>query len=260
MNTAYHILRTTMLQKFFGKTGTAAFIFGALMHDIEHTGRNNLFEINSISKLAIRYNDNSVLESHHAARAFQILSVSELNIFQKMHPDEFPLFRKFVIQGILSTDIKKHFDELSSLKERIDSGDFNPYEESDTGGMQDFLLFIGILMHTCDLYVPTLEVSQSMKWSKLVNLEFIDQSKCEISNNLLVTPFLLGLEDMKKQANSEKFFVTKIVQPLWMEVDRFLQGELSTRLAFIQKNLSNWEEILQQELRKEQEEKLAINS
>lgn len=126
------------------------------MHDIEHTGRNNLFEINSISKLAVRYNDNSVLENHHAARAFQILKIDELNIFEKMHPEEFPLFRKFVVHGILSTDIKNHFNELAAMKQRIDSGDFNPQEESNTEEMQDFLLFIGVLMHACDLYVPTL--------------------------------------------------------------------------------------------------------
>lgn len=70
MNAAYHMLRTTLLPKYFGKTGTAAFLYAALMHDVDHTGRNNMFEINSASKLAIRYNDDSVLENHHSARAF----------------------------------------------------------------------------------------------------------------------------------------------------------------------------------------------
>ena len=36
--------------------------FSGLCHDINHTGRTNIFEINSQSKLALRYNDNSVLE------------------------------------------------------------------------------------------------------------------------------------------------------------------------------------------------------
>jgi 3'5'-cyclic nucleotide phosphodiesterase len=97
MNAAYSMLRTTNLPKYFGKTGTSAFLFAALMHDVEHTGRNNMFEMNSSSKLAVRYNDNSVLENHHSARAFYILSKAEFNIFNKMHADEFPIFRKFVI-------------------------------------------------------------------------------------------------------------------------------------------------------------------
>ena len=37
-------------------------VFAALCHDLGHTGHSNLFEINSMSKLAIRYHDKSVLE------------------------------------------------------------------------------------------------------------------------------------------------------------------------------------------------------
>lgn len=33
-----------------------------LVHDISHTAHTNLFEVNSMSKLAIRYHDKSVLE------------------------------------------------------------------------------------------------------------------------------------------------------------------------------------------------------
>lgn len=251
MNAAYSFLRTTILPKYFGKTGTAAMLFAALMHDIEHTGRNNMFEINSASKLAIRYNDDSVLENHHSARAFLILSQAEFNIFNQMHANEFPQFRQYVIQAILSTDIKKHFTELAQFKGRIDSVDFSPYE--DDGDQSDFLLLIGVLLHTCDLYVPTLDTKRSMKWSKLVNTEFINQSNYEIANMLPVTPFLKGLEDMKKQANSEKFFITKIVNPLWLEVDRFLQGDLAQRLSNIEENLINWGEILQKHTEIEQD-------
>jgi 3'5'-cyclic nucleotide phosphodiesterase len=88
-------------------------LFGALMHDIDHTGRNNMFEINRQGKLSIRYNDNSVLENHHTARTFSILADRKYNIFENMHQNNFPNFRKYVIHSILSTDIKKHFTELA---------------------------------------------------------------------------------------------------------------------------------------------------
>ncbi len=35
-------------------------LFSGLCHDVGHTGRNNTFEINTNSKLAIKYNDKSV--------------------------------------------------------------------------------------------------------------------------------------------------------------------------------------------------------
>lgn len=37
-------------------------IISALCHDVGHTGRTNLFEVNSLSMLAVRYHDRNVLE------------------------------------------------------------------------------------------------------------------------------------------------------------------------------------------------------
>lgn len=56
-------------------------MFSALMHDINHTGKNNTFEEISMSKLAVLYNDRSVLENHHAATAFRLLRQEDFNIF-----------------------------------------------------------------------------------------------------------------------------------------------------------------------------------
>lgn len=39
-----------------------ALILSGLCHDVSHSGRTNIFEINSLSNLAIRYHDRSVLE------------------------------------------------------------------------------------------------------------------------------------------------------------------------------------------------------
>ena len=37
-------------------------MISSLCHDVGHTGKTNLYEINSLSDLAIRYHDKSVLE------------------------------------------------------------------------------------------------------------------------------------------------------------------------------------------------------
>lgn len=42
-------------------------------HDMDHPGTNNAFEVKMKSKLAILYNDQSVLEHHHAASFFFLL-------------------------------------------------------------------------------------------------------------------------------------------------------------------------------------------
>jgi hypothetical protein len=80
-----------------------------LCHDVAHTARTNIFEINSGSKLGTRYNDKSVLESHHAAKTFKILKRDDLNILKNLSPEDLNDLRKKVIANILATDIKEHF-------------------------------------------------------------------------------------------------------------------------------------------------------
>ena len=269
LNVAYSLFKSSDLDQYFTQTGKTAFMFAALMHDVDHTGRNNLYEIKSYSKLAVRYNDDSVLENHHTARAFLILSVKQFNIFEKMHHNDYVLFRQYVIHAILSTDIKKHFTDLNKFKNRLDCGDFSPYEEQDD--ITDFLLMLGILIHSCDLYTPTLEWDASLRWSMRLNAEFRTQNRCEELQKIPLTPFYVGLNDPVKVANSEIGFINAIVWPLWSEVDRFMQGPLKSRLENIDKNLEEWKKIKEgkmklkylvsdQAIQKTCEDKLNMNS
>ena len=49
-------------------------LVSAFCHDLDHPGYNNIYQVNARTELAIRYNDISPLENHHAAVAFDILS------------------------------------------------------------------------------------------------------------------------------------------------------------------------------------------
>ena len=40
-------------------------IFGASIHDYDHSGTNNVYLINNLDDLALKYNDKSPLENHH---------------------------------------------------------------------------------------------------------------------------------------------------------------------------------------------------
>jgi len=48
-------------------------LISAAAHDMDHPGNKNDFETKCRSKLAILYNDQSVLEMHHAASLFFLL-------------------------------------------------------------------------------------------------------------------------------------------------------------------------------------------
>ena len=58
-----------------------------MAHDIDHTGQNNAFHVATSSELALRYSDQSVLEMHHLASAFQLLRDPDVNLIGGL-PDE----------------------------------------------------------------------------------------------------------------------------------------------------------------------------
>jgi hypothetical protein len=60
------LLQLTDLERF-------AYLLAAVVHDVGHPGRNNSFQINRQTVLALEYNDLSVLENMHASKAFRRL-------------------------------------------------------------------------------------------------------------------------------------------------------------------------------------------
>ena len=47
-------------------------LIAAVIHDVDHPGKNSAFLCNSGSELANLYNDITVLENHHAAFGFKL--------------------------------------------------------------------------------------------------------------------------------------------------------------------------------------------
>jgi hypothetical protein len=119
MHASFYVLITATGAKMFNDLEKFSILLSSLCHDVGHTGRTNMFEINSLSNLAIKYHDRSVLEQYHAALTFKILKSESCNFLQNLPVDEFKSFRKFVIGNILATDLKEHFDMSKKLEEKL---------------------------------------------------------------------------------------------------------------------------------------------
>ena len=71
---------------------------------------------------ALLYNDRSVLESHHAAASWSLLVTNPgLNFLSTLDAADFKRFRFIVIEEILSTDLKKHFDFLTEWNAKVEN-------------------------------------------------------------------------------------------------------------------------------------------
>lgn len=89
-----------------------ALFTAAAMHDYDHPGRTNAFLVAIEDEKAILYNDRSVLENHHAAASWQLLNRPENNFVEHLDTAEFKRFRYMIIEAILATDLKRHFEIL----------------------------------------------------------------------------------------------------------------------------------------------------
>jgi len=95
-------------------------LVSAAIHDFEHPGVNNVFLVNMNDPIAIRHNDVSVLESHHLAASFKLMTNDENNNWAiNMSPKEFKRCRHIILQTVLTTDMTKHFVELGQLTSRV---------------------------------------------------------------------------------------------------------------------------------------------
>ncbi len=90
----------------------SACIIAAVLHDYDHPGLNANFLIQTHNALALTYNnDPSLLEMHHVAKSFQLLESSGL-LLDLFSPDEERLFRKILVELIMSTSMVKHEERL----------------------------------------------------------------------------------------------------------------------------------------------------
>jgi len=92
-----------------------AMIFAASVHDLGHPGVNNDFLVRSMDTLAIRYNDQAVLENHSCSLAFQYLQEEEYNILSEFDLANFRRLRHLVIKMVAATDMGQHFDFVTKL-------------------------------------------------------------------------------------------------------------------------------------------------
>ena len=80
-----------------------ALLLSALCHDLEHPGTTNAFQVNTGSALAVRYNDASVLENHHAACGWAALQRARL--LAPLPADDARALRRVMVSAILATDM-----------------------------------------------------------------------------------------------------------------------------------------------------------
>ncbi|KAH3764712.1 cAMP-specific 3',5'-cAMP phosphodiesterase 4 [Pelomyxa schiedti] len=213
-----------------------ALLISAMCHDLCHPGVNNNFLVSAMDPLAIQYNDQSVLESMHAARLFQILKQENLNFLKNLSIEQFRLFRKIVITLILSTDMAKHLEII---------GEFNSIlkvSHLDYGNAQHRLSLSRMVLKVADISNVTRPWKVAVTWAQKVVEELFGQGDKEKSLGMDISPFMD--RHNTNQAKMQYTFIQFVVMPLLEALNTVIPevSELTSNAKF---NISSWQQQIE---------------
>ncbi|CAG8783106.1 31470_t:CDS:2, partial [Racocetra persica] len=152
----YYILTDLGAAKYLTSLDAICLLIAGLCHDIGH--------VNARTDLAIRYNDQSVLENHSCTLTMDI--ITNHGLFRNVHsssneylgcdPKDVDITLKDLIsKTILATDMSFHFDLLESLHNMIKSispcSSEESGEEIDNDYSEQRELLLKVLLHAADL-------------------------------------------------------------------------------------------------------------
>ncbi|XP_069823866.1 cGMP-inhibited 3',5'-cyclic phosphodiesterase 3B [Dendropsophus ebraccatus] len=192
-----------------------ALYVAAAMHDYDHPGRTNAFLVATNAPQAVLYNDRSVLENHHAAAAWSLfLSRPGYNFLSSLDHVQFKRFRFLVIEAVLATDLKKHFDFLAEFNAKVNDVNSNGIDWSNEN---DRLLVCQVCIKLADINGPAKSRQLHLKWTQGIVNEFYEQGDEEASLGLPISPFMD--RSSPQLAKLQESFITHIVGPLCNSYD-----------------------------------------
>ncbi|KAG9266005.1 high affinity cAMP-specific and IBMX-insensitive 3',5'-cyclic phosphodiesterase 8B isoform X1 [Astyanax mexicanus] len=197
--TAY-FLRKDKVKGSLDQLDEIASLIAATVHDVDHPGRTNSFLCNAGSELAILYNDTAVLESHHAALAFQLtVRDSKCNIFKNMERTQFRTLRQAIIDMVLATEMTRHFEHvnkfvnsinkpMAAIEESSSNSDGSDCEgQANVRNSPENRLLIKRMMIKCaDVANPCRPLQLCIEWAGRISEEYFAQTDEEKRQGLPV--------------------------------------------------------------------------
>lgn len=213
-------------------------IISGAVHDMEHPGFNNGYLINAKDKLAITYNDKSVLENYHISSTFRLLLNKETNIFAGFDENKYKQTRQKMISMVLATDNAHHFVELSSFKAKV--RELKNDNKLSTAEPNDKLMLISNCVHFADLSNLGKRWEIGFKWSELLFDEFFAQGDLERKSGLPIG-FLMD-RYTTNIATNQVGFINVFVKPCFDALADMLPN-IKLNVENIEKAIEKWKSL-----------------
>ncbi|XP_008560704.1 high affinity cAMP-specific and IBMX-insensitive 3',5'-cyclic phosphodiesterase 8 isoform X1 [Microplitis demolitor] len=238
-------MQSERLQMVLEPLDEVAALIAAAAHDIDHPGKSSQFLCNADNKLAILYNDLSVLESHHAALTFKLtLADDNVNIFKNLDRETYKTIRQNIIDMILATEMTKHFEHLAKFV-NICSGRGGDEYNSDGIDMTTLLqpenvTLVKIMMIKCaDVSNPTRPLKCCIEWAKRIAQEYFNQTDEEKKRKM---PVVMPMFDRNSCSipKSQIGFVDYIINDMIEAWDAFI--DMPELVTHMKQNYDKWKE------------------
>ncbi|GMT16064.1 hypothetical protein PFISCL1PPCAC_7361 [Pristionchus fissidentatus] len=181
-----------------------ALFTAAAMHDYDHPGRTNAFLVATIDKKAILYNDRSVLENHHAAESWKLLQQPKNNFIENLDAAETRRFRYLVLEYILATDLKQHFEIIMNFTDKM--------SELRLTNEPDRVMVSRMLIKLADVNSPAKPFGLHRQWTERICNEFYLQGDDEKALGMKVTAYMD--RNCPEVAKLQHSFISHLVAPL----------------------------------------------
>ncbi|MGH0118978.1 UNVERIFIED_CONTAM: hypothetical protein FKN15_003527 [Acipenser sinensis] len=245
--TAYFLGKERVKQS-LDQIDEVAALIAATVHDVDHPGRTNSFLCNAGSELAVLYNDTAVLESHHAALAFQLTTRDEKN--------EYRTLRQAIIDMVLATEMTKHFEHvnkfvnsinkpLAALEENGANGDADSVKSILTSP-ENRILVKRMLIKCADISNPCRPLELCIEWAGRISEEYFAQANGDADsvksiltspeNRILVKRMLIKCADISNPCRPLELCIVNEYRTLRQAIiDMVLATEMTKHFEHVNK-------------------------
>jgi hypothetical protein len=186
------------------------------------------------------------LENYHVSETFKVILKVNLNIFEKLSPEEYRIVRRRMIDGILSTDMACHSKQILSMKSKLESleisGGINVEKliigDNYSKKYENSQMVLSMCIHTADLSNPAKINEVFDKWTELVFNEFFAQGDIEKTKGFI--PSMLCDRTTTKINKSQVGFINFVVIPQF-EVMLNIMPEIYPYMEGIKNSLERYE-------------------
>ncbi|KAJ0002505.1 hypothetical protein NQD34_007654 [Periophthalmus magnuspinnatus] len=180
--TMFTLLMTGDLKRYYTDLESMAMITAGFLHDIDHRGTNNLYQMKSGNPLA-KLHGSSILERHHLEFGKTLLRDESLNIYQNLNRRQHDTVLHLTDIAIIATDLALYFKKRTMFQKIVDQSktyenwnEWTKYMQLETTRKE---IVMAMMMTACDLSAIAKPWEIQSKVALSVAAEFWEQGDLE---------------------------------------------------------------------------------